>query len=69
MIDAIKEVINIISGGIKCRLNDQISGGITLSIPFFLDGKEAQEKNQGALIENIIISGRPLSLYMREQTS
>ena len=67
MIDAIKEVINIISGGVKCRLNDQISGGITLSIPFFLEGKDVQEKNQDALIENIIVAGMPVSLYVRQQ--
>lgn len=53
MIDAIKEVVNIISGGIKSRLNGQIEGGILLGIPMFSDNlqtyKQAKESLSGVV--------------------
>lgn len=40
MSDALNEIVNIISGGIKSRLNDQVEGGITLGLPRFLTNTE-----------------------------
>ncbi|WP_133137766.1 chemotaxis protein CheX [Legionella rowbothamii] len=44
MSDVLNESINIISGGIKSRLNDHIEGGITLGLPRFLKNTEESRK-------------------------
>ena len=62
MIDAIKEVINIISGGVKSRLNHQVSGGIALGLPFFVDKTDDFPKSEDTLFGKIIISGMPIYL-------
>lgn len=68
MMDAINEVINIISGGVKSRVNDQITGGIVLGIPYFLEGGVVQKKIQQGAIETIDFAGMPVTLYVKEHT-
>lgn len=45
MSEALKEVTNIISGGIKSRLNDQVTGGIILGLPLFLENTKEARRN------------------------
>lgn len=40
MSDALNEALNIISGGIKSRLNDKADGGIVLGLPKFIDNPQ-----------------------------
>ncbi|WP_028383011.1 chemotaxis protein CheX [Legionella moravica] len=68
MMDAVNEVINIISGGVKSRVNDQITGGIVLGIPYFLEGDAVQKKIQQGAVETIDFAGMPVTLYVREET-
>ena len=70
MIDAIKEIINIISGGIKCRLNDHVNGGILLGLPSFIEGKSMQTKENGRITGQLFVAGMPvfLSVETKEPT-
>lgn len=45
LIDAIKEVANIISGGVKCRLNGLCANGIVLGLPFDIKEQVLHDTN------------------------
>ncbi|CAM3030551.1 chemotaxis protein CheX [Legionella worsleiensis] len=66
MMDAINEMINVISGGVKSRVNHQIPGGILLGIPYFLDGDVVKEKIKHATVETLDFAGMPVTLYVSE---
>ncbi len=67
MKDAIKEVVNVISGGVKSRLNSQISGVITLGLPSFVDSTHSLQKNEHHLFQKITISGLPIVLSVSHE--
>lgn len=63
MIDAINEIINIISGGVKRRLNDQASGGISLGLPSFIEADYHDcKKNEETLFARMLIAEMPILL-------
>lgn len=62
MIDAINETINIISGGVKRRLNDLANGGISLGLPLFIEADYDCKKNKGALFARMLIGEMPVLL-------
>ncbi len=62
MIDAIKEAINIISGGIKRRLNEQFIGGITLGLPLFMKREFMNEEHENRVIAKIVVAEMPVFL-------
>lgn len=37
IIDAIKEIVNIVSGGVKCRLNSEYNDSIVLGLPLYIE--------------------------------
>lgn len=52
--DAIGEIINIVAGGVKRRLNEP-TGGIKLGLPMFVEGKVAQGESQEGAVSQIKI--------------
>ncbi|MDR3501474.1 MAG: chemotaxis protein CheX [Legionella sp.] len=63
--DALNEAINIISGGIKSRLNEHIYGGIMLGLPRFSHSIEAA-RNREFLLQYVTIGD--LSMGISVQT-
>lgn len=65
MIDATKEIINIISGGIKCRLNEKVDGGILLGLPSFSEKPCCDLKKNNTLVGKLHVANMPVFLSIR----
>lgn len=61
MMDAIKEVVNIISGGIKSRMNERMSGRLLLGLPSFSE-KNVIPHQKEVLIGKVLVANMPLFL-------
>ncbi|MDR3443005.1 MAG: chemotaxis protein CheX [Legionella sp.] len=61
MMDAIKEVVNIISGGIKSRMNERMGGGILLGLPYFSQ-KNLISQEADVLIGKVSVANMPIYL-------
>lgn len=61
MMDTVNEMINIISGGIKSRLNNKVEGGITLGLPKFIE-LDWDNYHNAAAIAKILIDDMPVYL-------
>lgn len=45
--DAIREIVNIISGGVKCRLNAEYDDTIILGLPLYIDEQVLHDDGHG----------------------
>lgn len=61
--DAVGEIINIVAGGVKRRLNEQ-AGGMKLGLPMFIDGKIAQGGSQELACANLNLGNIPAHLLV-----
>lgn len=62
VVDAIKESVNMLSGGIKSRLTDQIEGEILLGIPTFIVEKKLQKTSEEAIRSEMDFGEMPIYL-------
>lgn len=62
MMDAIKEAINIISGGVKCRLNNEVTGGILLGLPTYSEQKKIHNTGKESIAGMIHVANMPVLL-------
>lgn len=60
MMDAIKEVVNIVSGGIKSRMNERMGGGLLLGLPYFSQQNVIPQED--VLIGKMSVANMPIYL-------
>ena len=61
--DAIGEVVNIIAGGVKRRLNEA-AGGINLGLPLFIEGTLVGRESQEMAHANVLLGEMPVCLIV-----
>ena len=63
MTDAVGEIINVVAGGVKRRLNDS-TGGMKLGLPMFIEGKVAYGDSQEMMAAHILLGSVPVHLLV-----
>lgn len=59
--DAVSEIINVVAGGVKRRLNE-ITGGMKLGLPMFIEGKVAHGESQEVITAKLVLGSVPVYL-------
>lgn len=66
--DAVGEIINVIAGGVKRRLNEN-AGGLKLGLPMFIEGKVAHGESQEVMMAKVTLGKTPTHLIVLRKRS